>query len=83
LIARATNYGVSGGATFRICSAEDLIVLKAFAARPQDWLDIEGVISRSGSALDRGLIVEELKPLVELKEEPEIMARLVGLLESG
>jgi len=27
-------------ARLRTCSAEDLIVHKAFAARPQDWVDI-------------------------------------------
>jgi hypothetical protein len=28
------------------CSAEDLIVLRAFADRSKDWVDIEGVIIR-------------------------------------
>ncbi|MBX3287716.1 MAG: nucleotidyltransferase [Acidobacteria bacterium] len=30
----------------KVCSAEDLIILKAFAARPQDWLDIETILIR-------------------------------------
>jgi hypothetical protein len=42
-------------------------VLKAFADRPQDWLDVEGVIVRQGRTLDRALVIEELVPLLELK----------------
>ncbi len=34
------------------CSAEDLIVLKAFAARGRDWVDVEGIIVRQAGALD-------------------------------
>lgn len=51
------------------CSAEDLVVLKAFAARPQDWLDVEGVIVRQGPALDRRVVVDELQDLLLLKED--------------
>src|SRR5437016_6140097 len=38
--------------SLRTCSAEDLIVLKAFAAREKDWVDIEGVIIRQTDAID-------------------------------
>lgn len=58
------------------CSAEDLIVHKAFAAPPQDWLDIQGVVARFGSQLPWAQIWDELEPLVELKEEPAILDRL-------
>lgn len=30
--------------SLKVCSAEDLIMFKTFAARPQDWIDIETVI---------------------------------------
>jgi hypothetical protein len=59
----------------RTCSAEDLIVYKAFAARELDWHDIKGVLIRQEGRLDFELIERELKPLVELKEEPEIWER--------
>ena len=55
------------------CCAEDLIVLKAVANRPQDWIDIENTLIRQGKKLNRALILDELQPLVELKEEPEIL----------
>lgn len=60
----------------RTCSAEDLIVLKAFAAREKDWVDIEGVIIRQAGELDWSYVHTHLGPLVELKEEPEILDEL-------
>ena len=60
----------------RTCSAEDLIVLKAFAAREKDWVDIEGVIIRHAGGLDWPYVHSQLAPLVELKEEPEILDEL-------
>ena len=59
----------------RICSAEDLIVLKAFTDRKQDWSDIESVLIKIKN-LDWAYIYEQLEPLVELKEEPEILSKL-------
>jgi len=42
-ITRSSLAELVPGAVLRTCSAEDLVVHKAFAARPQDWADIEGV----------------------------------------
>src|SRR6266571_7330473 len=56
----------------RTCSAEDLIVLKAFAARGQDWVDIERIIVRQTGKLDWNYVYAQLRPLVELKNAPEI-----------
>jgi len=63
----------------RICSAEDLVIMKAFADRPRDWVDLEGVLVRQGGALDWTYIHRHLIPLVEVKEAPEIMPRLEAL----
>jgi hypothetical protein len=64
----------------RVCSAEDLIVMKAFADREIDWHDIQGIVLRQGlKKLNWQLIENELKPLCEAKEQPEIMNRLVDL----
>jgi len=81
VVMRSSLWGTPGSGSIRTCSAEDLIVLKAFASRPQDWLDVEKVIIRQGTRLDRSLIVEELKPLVELKEEPEILEQVERLFD--
>jgi len=61
------------------CSAEDLIVYKAFAARPRDWVDIEGILIRQHDAIDWNYVQEQLVPLVTLKEEPEILCQLEKL----
>lgn len=58
------------------CSAEDLVVHKAFAGRDVDWGDVERVLTRQHGKLDLAGIREELQPLLELKGEPEAMARL-------
>ena len=71
VVERSTPFAVEPAVTFMTCSAEDLVVLKAFAGRAQDWIDVESVIVRQGSRLDRGLVVAELRPLVELKEDAE------------
>lgn len=74
-IARATEFPFPGDANLRVCSAEDLVVMKAFASRPRDWVDIEGILIRQ-SNLDWDYVVEQLKPLVELKGTPETMQDL-------
>ncbi len=63
----------------RICSAEDLIVMKALAGRTRDWLDVETIIIRQGSKLDWSYIVGELKPLAELAEKPGLLGELERL----
>ncbi len=75
-IERSSTYAVGTGISLKTCGAEDLIVFKAFAAREQDWLDIQGIFYRQGGKLDLELIYGELGPLVELKEEPEILDNL-------
>lgn len=64
------------GSTLRVCGPSDLIILKAFANRVQDWPDIRGVVIRSESKLDWSLIFSEVETLAQLKEEPEIVSRL-------
>lgn len=76
---RASDYSIGEGVTLRTCSAEDLVVFKVFAGRPQDWLDVEGIVLRQADSLDRERILEELEPLLDLKEDSESMARLEAL----
>ena len=79
-IARSTLWHAAEDCELRTCSAEDLIVHKAFAARAKDWLDIEGILTRQGTKLDLPLIERELTPLLALKEEPQNLARLHQLI---
>ena len=75
-IERATDFLFPGDARLRTCSAEDLLVMKAFAARGKDWLDIEGVLIRQSGKIDWPYVLAQLRPLVELKEAPEILREL-------
>jgi len=77
---RAVTIEVEPQAKIRLCTAEDLIVMKAFADRPIDWKDVRGIIVRQGDgALDWGYVRQHLQPLCEAKEQPEIMVRLEAL----
>jgi len=79
VVERASPFEVEPGVTVTTCSAEDLVVLKAFAGRVQDWLDVEGIIVRQGSNVNRELVLDELRPLLDLKEDEEAEPRLVAL----
>jgi len=73
---RSSLFSFPPDVPLRTCSAEDLIVLKAFAARSKDWMDVEGVIIRQADQLDWSYIRAQLMPLLELKEAPEIWDQL-------
>ncbi|MGH7583060.1 MAG: nucleotidyl transferase AbiEii/AbiGii toxin family protein [Gemmatimonadales bacterium] len=75
-VARSSTMELVPGAVLRTCSAEDLIVHKAFAARPQDWVDVEGVILRQQGRLNWPQIWSDLRELTTLKEEPELLDEL-------
>lgn len=79
-VARATDWALPDDLVLRTCSAEDLIVYKAFAGRPQDWVDVEMVAVRNAGHLHIGLVLDEVGPLLELKGAPEDLPRLRALL---
>lgn len=79
-IARASWWEVSPEARLFTCSAEDLIVHKTFASRARDWGDVERIIDNQREKLDVPQILEELRPLAELKEDDGIVTRLEHLL---
>jgi hypothetical protein len=59
----------------RLSSAEDLIIHKAVAGRPQDLRDIEGVVYRQGPALDAEYVRRWLRAFAEVLEQPELPDR--------
>jgi hypothetical protein len=83
MIARASAYDFSQNCEIVTCSAEDLIVTKAFADRFKDWADIEGIFIRQGEQLDQGYVLDQLKPLCEAKESPEILEKLKTIFRSS
>ena len=79
-IERASPYDIGGGHKLITCSAEDLVVHKGFACRDQDWVDVRNVLEKQRGKLKLAQIYEELTPLAELKEQPEIVDRLRNLI---
>lgn len=75
-VARASAWQIRESLTLTTCSAEDLVVHKAFAGRGRDWDDMETVLIRRHGKLNLAQVREELKPLLELKGEPEELDRL-------
>jgi hypothetical protein len=76
-VSRAHKVEVAQGIFLRLCTAEDHIIFKTFAARPLDWRDVEGIISRQGvDQLDWIYIERQLHPLAEAKEQPELLNEL-------
>ena len=61
MIEHATRFEYSPDCVLLTCSAEDLVVLKAFADRPVDWMDIEGI----GFAIPIDIAIEEFKNILE------------------
>lgn len=81
-VARSSEWALAPDVVLRTCSAEDLIVLKAFASRPQDWLDVESVAVRQRRKLDWNLVFEELEPLAAVRDVPGLLDRLRQLGEN-
>lgn len=81
MVARAVAVDFGAPKPLRICTAEDLIILKAFAERERDWLDVETILIRQQGKLDWPYILKQLSPLAELKESPAILGRLQKLRE--
>lgn len=72
---RAVEFELEPGKLLRVCSAEDLIIHKAIAGRPQDVRDVEGIVYRQRAALDVGIIRRWLHAFAELLDSPEIVER--------
>jgi len=72
---RAVKFQFGKRNYIKICSAEDLIIHKSIAGRPQDLYDIESIIIRQGRQLDIDYIRRWLKNFSQLLENPEIFDR--------
>ena len=74
-----TLFEFAEGCWLRTCSAEDLLVLKLFAHRPQDLVDVESVAALRASSLDWDYVSDNLAPLAEAKDEPRIITVFADL----
>jgi len=76
VIERSSMWSVTDTSNLRTCSAEDLVIMKVFAARDKDWADVTSVLERQGRGLQLDLIRTELTPLLAAKEEPYLAEKL-------
>lgn len=80
IIQRSSRFEFSPGIELLTVSAEDLVVMKAFAGRDQDWADVAGVISANES-LDESRILRDLALLVDLMPDSDCIDKLQRLME--
>ncbi len=83
MIKRATPFSFLPNCSLTTCSAEDLIILKSFADRTKDWLDVEGIILKQGKNIDTDYILKQLTPLCEIKERPDITNKVKDLIDKS
>ncbi len=69
---RAVDYDIGEGRFIRLCSAEDLIIHKLVAQRPQDIADVEGVLIRQKGRLDFRYIRFWIGEFAEALEMPNL-----------
>ncbi len=65
--------------TIPICTAEDLIIHKAIADRPQDWLDVESIVGAQQGRLDYAYIQDWLRQFAAALDKPELFERYEAL----
>lgn len=82
-VMRASPFEFLPGISLITCSAEDLVVLKAFADRPRDWADVQSVVERQRGKFDERYALSRLDPLCGLKGSPGIIDRLKVLFQSS
>lgn len=70
---RSSLWEAVPGVQLRTCPAEHLIVYKLVAARPQDLIDVEGVVRRQAGRLDLECIRRWGRVFAELKEDPDLL----------
>lgn len=79
-VSTSTMEEITPGVRLRLCAPGALVVFKAFAGRPLDWRDIEGIIVRSRKQIDWSDVRRDLAGLLELKGDQEAMTKLETLL---
>ena len=75
MLERGIDYELEPGKSIYLCSAEELIIHKAIAGRPQDVLDIQGIVYRQGKTLDISYIRSWLAQFSTLLENPAVQER--------
>jgi len=72
-IETASLWHIAPGVVVRTCSAEHLVVYKLVAARPQDLVDMTGIVRRQGARLNVAFVRRWGREFAELKEDPDLL----------
>lgn len=81
IVENATLFSFDRSTVLPTCSADDLFVMKLFAAREKDWRDAEGIALRQGEHLNHAYIVSNLDELCRATDRPEILNVARRILE--
>jgi hypothetical protein len=81
-VTAARDEEIATGVRLRLATPGPLVVFKAFANRPQDWLDIEGIIVKSGRMIDWKEVRADLGVVLDLKGDRAALGRLEELLSA-
>jgi predicted nucleotidyltransferase len=73
-IARAETVDIAG-VRLRVCTAEDLILMKIVSDRDRDLNDVRGIIRRRIAQLDRSYLEPRIRELGQLLDRPDIEER--------
>jgi len=79
-VATASAEEIVAGVQLQLAPPGALVVFKVFADRPQDWLDVEGIIVKSGRMINWDEVRADLAALLELKGDTTALGRLDELL---
>ncbi len=79
-LARSSYQPFVGGFNLRICSPDDLIIMKTVAGRPRDWIDVESVVIRQ-KHLDWNYILSTIESL-DAYEDMSIRLEKLNVLKS-
>ena len=79
-VASSSAEEIVAGVRLQLVAPGPLVVFKVFANRPQDWLDVEGIIVKSGRLIDWSEVRADLAALLELKDDTTALGRLDEVL---
>jgi hypothetical protein len=80
MIVRSVLVELIPGRALRVCSAEDLIVMKVFAGRETDLRDAQSIVVRQGAGkLDWQYVEENSRAIAELAGDERILRNLERL----
>lgn len=80
-ITRAKDIIPEAGFSIRVCSPEDLIVMKFISDRPRDREDVEGILLRSGDQMDHEYVRSWLKQFAQALNQPDLIAEYDRYME--